>query len=297
MGTTVIELGARRAARTDGADDLIAELDDNAAAEKHDVRKLGEWRDRIFAFSALGQRKRVVFERHGSVSFVMSAIERVNAGAGAAQARNDRTVVVEYDRGFGVALSGASRDGFACRFGRKRRRNSICRQSVGKVDAPTNEAIATSNVLHVHFMPVLQGTVRTRCRPSVSEPTLARTFQRFQPMANGSGSSNCAISHRGARPDPLLLVAVEGAVYTFGSWLGDEGAVVRVLDRRRFPPPWTVDEQRLCFVVRDQNGQAVARLYFEEDSSPQSAGKLLPRDRAQWIAARIMRLPELLHHS
>jgi hypothetical protein len=87
---------------------------------------------------------------------------------------------------------------------------------------------------------------------------------------------------------------VDGAVYTFGSWLGDEGAVVRVLDRCRFPPPWTVDEQRLCFVVRDQTGQTVARLYFEDDLSGQSPGKLLSRDKARWIATKIVRLPELL---
>lgn len=103
----------------------------------------------------------------------------------------------------------------------------------------------------------------------------------------------CALGHRAARPLPLFLVAVDGAVYTFGSWLGDEGAVVRMLDRRRFPPPWTVDEQRFCFVVRDQNGQAVARLYFDDDSS-RRPDKLLPRDRARWIATWIMKLPELL---
>jgi hypothetical protein len=109
-----------------------------------------------------------------------------------------------------------------------------------------------------------------------------------------AGSSICAQGHRGERPFPLFLVSVDGAVYKFDSWLGDEGAVVRVLDRGRFPPPWTVDEQRLCFVVRDQSGQAVARLYFEEDSSRRSAAKLHSRDKARWIAARIRKLPELL---
>jgi hypothetical protein len=98
-------------------------------------------------------------------------------------------------------------------------------------------------------------------------------------------------------PFPLFPQPVDGAVYKFDSWLGDEGAVVRVLDRRRFPPPWTVDEQRLCFVVRDRTGQAVARLYFEDDSSGRSAGKLLSRDKARWIAVRIMKLPELLRRS
>jgi hypothetical protein len=27
---------------------------------------------------------------------------------------------------------------------------------------------------------------------------------------------------------------------------------------RRFPPPWSVDEQEACFTVRDKNGQALA---------------------------------------
>jgi hypothetical protein len=26
--------------------------------------------------------------------------------------------------------------------------------------------------------------------------------------------------------------------------------------KRRFPPPWSVEEQAACFVVRDANGQA-----------------------------------------
>jgi len=128
-------------------------------------------------------------------------------------------------------------------------------------------------------------------------PTFTRALRGFQPMAAWPGSSICALGHRGVRPFPLFPLAVDGAVYKFDSWLGDEGAVVRVLDRRRFPPPWTVDEQRLCFVVRDQTGQAVARLYFEDDSSRRSAGKLLSRDKARWIAVRIMKLPELLRRS
>ena len=27
---------------------------------------------------------------------------------------------------------------------------------------------------------------------------------------------------------------------------------------RRFPPPWSVEEQDACFVVRNQNGQQLA---------------------------------------
>jgi hypothetical protein len=91
--------------------------------------------------------------------------------------------------------------------------------------------------------------------------------------------------------------AADGVVSKFDSWLRDESAVVRVLDRRRFPPPWTVDEQALCFVVRDQNGHAVARFYFEDEPSRRSVANLLPRDKARRGAATMAKLPELLYHS
>ena len=65
---------------------------------------------------------------------------------------------------------------------------------------------------------------------------------------------------------------------------------------RRFPPPWSVEEYNdACFIVRDNDGQQLASVYFEEEPGRRSAAKLLERDEARRIAANIAKLPELLH--
>ncbi len=64
---------------------------------------------------------------------------------------------------------------------------------------------------------------------------------------------------------------------------------------RRFPPPWSVDEYNdACFVVRDQNGQQLAYVYFEEEPGRRSAAKLLSKDEARRIAVNIAKLLEFL---
>jgi hypothetical protein len=63
---------------------------------------------------------------------------------------------------------------------------------------------------------------------------------------------------------------------------------------RRFPPPWSVEEQDACFVVRDHNGQQLAYVYFEEEPGRRSATKLLTKDEPRRIAVNMAKLPQLL---
>jgi spore germination protein YaaH len=63
---------------------------------------------------------------------------------------------------------------------------------------------------------------------------------------------------------------------------------------RRFPPPWSAEEQSACFVVRDHSGHALAYVYFEDEPGRRSAAKLLTRDEARRIAVNIAKLLDLL---
>ena len=57
---------------------------------------------------------------------------------------------------------------------------------------------------------------------------------------------------------------------------------------RRFPPPWSVEEQDACFMVCDHNGQQLAYVYFEDEPGRRSAANLLTRDEPRRIAANIV---------
>ena len=59
----------------------------------------------------------------------------------------------------------------------------------------------------------------------------------------------------------------------------------------RFPPPWSVEEGEMYFLVKDRDGQQLAYVHFDD---PRSAAKPLTRDEAGRIAANIAKLPELL---
>ena len=58
-------------------------------------------------------------------------------------------------------------------------------------------------------------------------------------------------------------------------------------------PPWTVEETLACFVVKDQHGQKLAYVYFEDEPGRDLGEPAHPRRRPA-DAANLAKLPELL---
>src|SRR5580700_1522098 len=78
-------------------------------------------------------------------------------------------------------------------------------------------------------------------------------------------------------------------------WNGREGrndnGIVRVAMPLRSPPSRSIEELHGCLIVWDQDGQALAYVYYEDDPVRRGIAKLLTREKARQVAANIARLP------
>ena len=63
-----------------------------------------------------------------------------------------------------------------------------------------------------------------------------------------------------------------------------------VMNQRRLPPPWSIEERQACFIVKE----ALAHVYFEEEPGRRSAENLMSRDEDGALALNIAKLPDLL---
>jgi len=45
----------------------------------------------------------------------------------------------------------------------------------------------------------------------------------------------------------------------------------------RFPPPWTIEDNGACFIVKGPAGTALAYVYYEEEPGRRTAANLMTR--------------------
>jgi hypothetical protein len=66
------------------------------------------------------------------------------------------------------------------------------------------------------------------------------------------------------------------------------------MPKRRFPPPWFIEDIGGCFAVKASNHRPLVFIYYGEGVARRSLAMLLTRNAARWIAVGIAKLPELL---
>ena len=83
-----------------------------------------------------------------------------------------------------------------------------------------------------------------------------------KPRRRGAVPLGVKLYANGFRSEKAAKLAGEKALRELSRWYCQ-----RAEARRRFPAPWSVEEQPACFVLREHNGQALAYVCFEEEPS------------------------------
>jgi len=79
-----------------------------------------------------------------------------------------------------------------------------------------------------------------------------------------------------ANPEKLSSRAQSPLFLTHGGRSTEARSSDMAVERRRFLPPWDIEEaNKACFIVRDNNGQALAFVYCEDEPGRRTAAKLL----------------------
>jgi hypothetical protein len=64
--------------------------------------------------------------------------------------------------------------------------------------------------------------------------------------------------------------------------------------RRRYPPPWRVEERSESYIVTDALGKPLAYVHFDDEPQRRMVTERISKDDAWQLARAITRIPALL---
>jgi transcriptional regulator with XRE-family HTH domain len=156
--------------------------------------------------------------------------------------------------------------------------------TVGKKAPAPSEGVLSEHTI-VSFLGTREGAALVRAFMAVKQKPVRQNVITFIETLTGKWSSNLTKADRSRE-------ATLRSDRRFVGWF-DRGKGSAAISLTHLPVAWSIEESSACFIVRDGDKQALAYVYYENESGRRSSAKLLTSDEAFPIAVNIAKPPSV----